>query len=304
MPALHAMFVHAHPDDESSKGAATMARYAKEGYRVSVVTLTDGSAGEILNPKMDRPGILERMAEIRREELARALEIIGVTDHFSLGYVDSGYVEDFDGDGDLLDPGCFYNVPLEEATERLVRLVRAERPDVLVTYPEGGGYPHPDHIRCHDVGVAAYWAAGDAARFPEAGPPWRPAKLYYMSVFNRTKVQALHDACLERGIESPFTGWLERWDPDEEDPTTTSVEVADHLPTRSRALLAHATQVDPDGMWFSVPDEVVARIHPYEDFVLAHSHVPTALPERSLFDGLEPGSRRAARAAPPPPERY
>ncbi|HVM13120.1 MAG TPA: mycothiol conjugate amidase Mca [Egibacteraceae bacterium] len=287
MPALHAMFVHAHPDDESSKGAATMARYSKEGYRISVVTCTDGMARDILNPAMDRPGVKERMREVREEELARALEIIGVSDHFWLGYPDSGYVKDFDGDGSVLPADCFYNAPLEEATGRLVRLVRAERPDVVVTYPEGGGYPHPDHIRCHDISVAAFDAAADANRFPDTGPPWRPRKLYYVGAFNRRKVEALHAACAERGIESPFTGWLERVDPDEPDPATTSVEVGDFLTHRSQALLAHATQIDPDGMWFRVPDEVIREVYPYEDFQLARSLVDTELPETSLFAGLE-----------------
>jgi mycothiol S-conjugate amidase len=287
MRDLHAMFVHAHPDDESSKGAATMARYAKEGYRTTVVTCTDGLRGDVLNPAMDRPGVRERMAEIRREELQRALEILGVSRHVDLGYTDSGYIEGFDGDGTALDPDCFYNVPLDEAVGRLVGVIRAERPDVLVTYPEGGGYPHPDHIRCHDITVAAFDAAADPERYPTAGRPWAVSKLYYVSGFNRKKVEALHNVCLERGLESPFTGWLERLDPDEPDPSTTSVEVGDYLATRSRALLAHATQIDPEGMWFRVPDEVVREIYPYEDFELARSRVPAHVPETSLFAGLE-----------------
>ncbi|MEX0657936.1 MAG: mycothiol conjugate amidase Mca [Egibacteraceae bacterium] len=288
MPGLHAMFVHAHPDDESSKGAATMARYAKEGYRVSVVTCTDGMAGEILNPAMDRPGVAERMAEIREEELARALAVLGVTEQHWLGYPDSGYVADFDGDGSVLAPDCFYNAPVDQATGRLVRLIRAEHPDVVVTYPEGGGYPHPDHIRCHDISAAAFDAAGDPDRYPEAGAPWQPRKLYYVGAFNRRKVEALHAACADHGIESPFAGWLERFDPDEDDPTTTSVDVGDYLPQRTQALLAHATQIDPESMWFRVPDEVVRDVYPFEDFELARSLVDTELPESSLFTGLEP----------------
>ncbi len=282
----HAMFVHAHPDDESSKGAATMARYAKEGYRVTVVTCTDGMRGDVLNPAMDRPGVRERMPQVRREELERALEILGVTDHVDLGYPDSGFVEDFDGDGSVLDPGCFYNTPLERATERLVAVVRERRPDVVVTYPEDGGYPHPDHIRCHEVSVAAFDAAGDPTRFSGAVAPWQPRKLYYMSVHTRRKVEALHTACRGRGIESPFTDWLQRWDPDAADPSTTHVDVGDYLEIRSRALLAHATQIDPDGPWFRVPDQLVREVYPYEDFVLARSLVPTRLPEDSLFSGL------------------
>ena len=287
MRDLHAMFVHAHPDDESSKGAGTMARYAKEGYRISVVTLTDGVEGDILNPAMDRPGVKERMSEIRREELARALEILGVSDHVDLGYRDSGYVDGFEGDGTLLPPDCLYNAPLDEVTERLVRIVRAERPDVLVTYPEGGGYPHPDHIRCHDVTIAAYDAAADAAAYPDAGQPWQVRKLYYVGAFNRRKVETLHNVCLERGIESPFTGWLEKWDPDEIDPSTTHVDIGDYLQQRSQALLAHATQIDPHGMWFRVPDDVVREVYPYEDYELARSQVETATPEDSIFAGLE-----------------
>ena len=287
MPDLHAMFVHAHPDDESSKGAATMARYAKEGYRISVVTMTDGMEGDILNPAMDLPGVKERMGELRREELANALAILGVTDHFPMDYPDSGYVEDFAGDGSALAGDCFYNVPMDGPVERLVRLFRAERPHVVVTYPEGGGYPHPDHIRTHDVTVAAFDAAGDPEAFPDAGEPWQPRKLYYVGAFNRHKVEALHAACLERDIESPFTGWLERFDPEEPDPSTTHVDVGDYLGHRSRALLAHATQIDPNGMWFRIPDEMVREVYPYEDFQLARSLVDTECPESSLFAGLE-----------------
>ncbi|MGH3665569.1 MAG: mycothiol conjugate amidase Mca [Egibacteraceae bacterium] len=287
MPDLHVMFVHAHPDDESSKGAATMARYAKEGYRVSVVTLTDGAAGDILNPAMDRPGVAERIVEVRAEELARALEILGVSHHVQLGYADSGYVEDFDGDGSRLDPGCFYNQPLDEVTGRLVGVLRAERPDVVVTYPPGGGYAHPDHIRCHEVSAAAVEAAADPQAHPEAGAPWQVRKLYYVGAFNRRKVEQLHTACLERGIESPFAGWLERFDPDEADPSTTHIDVADYLSQRNQALIAHATQIDPDGMWFRVPDEIAREIYPWEDFELGRSEVDTCVPESSLFAGLE-----------------
>jgi mycothiol S-conjugate amidase len=286
MSDLHAMFVHAHPDDEASKGAATMARYAKEGYRVSVVTCTDGAAGDILNPAMDRPGVKERMGELRVEELERALEVLGVTDHWWLGYPDSGFVEDFDSDGSRLAPDCFYNVPVEEAAERLVRLGRAERPDGLVTYPEDGGYPHPDHIRTHDVSVAAFEVAADPDRFPQAGEPWQPRKLYYVAALNRRKVEALHAACLHRGMESPFTGWLERLDPDEPDPATTHVHVADYLPHRRQALLAHATQIDPNGFWFVVPMDIQREAWPTEDYHLARSLIDTELPEDDLFAGV------------------
>lgn len=281
------MFVHAHPDDEASKGAGTMARYAAQGYRISVVTCTDGGKGDILNPAMDRPGVRERLVEIRRAEMGRALDALGVREHYWLGYPDSGYVEEFKGDGASLDPYCFYNAPDDEAAERLTRILRATRPDVLVTYPPDGGYPHPDHLKVHTASVAAFHAAPDPACYPDAGEPWRPRKLYYTGAFTLARVEALHAAVLARGLESPYAEWLERWDRTAPDPNTTRVEVGAYLAHRTRALLAHATQIDPEGFWFHVPDDVLRDTYPWEDYQLALSLVETALPETSLFAGLE-----------------
>ncbi|HWJ80700.1 MAG TPA: mycothiol conjugate amidase Mca [Nocardioides sp.] len=284
---LRLMHVHAHPDDESSKGAASTAKYVAEGVDVHVVTCTGGERGSILNPKMDRPGILENIHEIRRQEMERARDILGVTQDW-LGFVDSGWPE-----GDPKPPlpdGCFALVPLEEATERLVRLVRSFRPHVMTTYDERGGYPHPDHIRCHEVSVAAFEAAGDPDRFPDAGEPWQPAKLYYHHSFNRERIQRLHDAMLEHGLESPWAERLKEWKPDPEwdHRVTTKVPCADYFGVRDQALLAHATQIDPDGFWFAVPREVQADVWPTEDYELVTSHVPTSLPEDDLFTGVEP----------------
>src|SRR3712207_5020814 len=206
---LHAMFVHAHPDDESSKGAGTVARYVKEGYRVSVVTLTDGSAGDILNPAMDQPGVRERMTEIRAAELARALEILGVSDHFDLGYCDSGYVEEFDGDGTKLPPDTFYNVPIAEPVERLADLIRRERPDVVVTYPENGGYPHPDHIRCHEVTM---WAVEHAAAgLPELGAPWEVEKVYFDRSMSGARLRALLAAVEAKAPDDERLPFMREW---------------------------------------------------------------------------------------------
>src|SRR6476659_8949210 len=249
------MAVHAHPDDESSKGAATTARYAAEGHRVLVVTLTGGELGDILNPAMDLPEVHGRIAEVRRDEMAKAAEIIGV-EHTWLGFVDSGWPE-----GDPPPPlpeGCFALVPLEEATERLVRLIRSFRPHVVTTYGERGGYPHPDHIRCHEISVAAFDAASDPERYPEAGEPWQPLKLYYQHGFNRPRTQALHDAMTARGLESPWAERLKEWKPDpaHDARITTRVPCGEYFGVRDQALMAHATQIDPDGFWFAIPREI------------------------------------------------
>jgi mycothiol S-conjugate amidase len=280
------MTVHAHPDDESSKGAASCARYVAEGQQVMVVTCTGGERGSVLNPAMDRPEVLDNMSQIRRDEMARAAEILGV-EHRWLGYVDSGLPE-----GDPTPPlpeGCFAVGDLEEQAGSLVALIREFRPHVLVTYDENGGYPHPDHIRCHQISMAAFDAAGDPDRFPERGEPWQPLKLYYSHGFSRARMLAFHEALLAAGLDSPYTDWLKHWSPDKPDPgdrVTTRVHCADYFETRDRALLAHATQIDPTSRWFAIPLDMQRTIWPTEDFELVRSLVDSATPEDDLFAGL------------------
>lgn len=282
---LRLMHVHAHPDDESSKGAASTAKYVAEGAAVRVVTCTGGERGSILNPKMDRPDILANITEVRRQEMERARDILGVSQTW-LGFVDSGWP-----DGDPKPPlpdGCFGLAPLEEATERLVREMREFRPHVVTTYDERGGYPHPDHIRCHEVSVAAFEAAGDPDRFPEAGEPWQPLKLYYHHSFNRPRMLALHEAMLAHDLESPWAERLKEWKPEPEWDAriTTRVPCGEYFGVRDQALLAHATQIDPDGFWFAIPRELQEKVWPTEDFELVTSHVTSPLPEDDLFAGI------------------
>lgn len=282
---LRLMAVHAHPDDESSKGAATMARYVAEGVDVVVATCTGGERGSILNPAMERPEVAERLPEIRREEMARAREILGVRQDW-LGFVDSGLPE-----GDPLPPlpeGCFALQDLEVASAPLVRLVRQFRPHVILTYDENGGYPHPDHIMCHKVSVEAFEAAGDPDRYPDEGEPWQPLKLYYHMTFGKPKVLALHKAALARGMESPFGEWLERWEDDDKDKDriTTRVNCGEYFDLRDQALKAHATQVDPTGRWFALPLDVQREVWPTEDYELARSLVDVTMPEDDLFAGI------------------
>ena len=285
---LRLMAVHAHPDDESSKGGATMARYVREGAEVLVCTLTGGERGDILNKAMDRPEIRADLPRVRTREMERARGILGVQQRF-LGFTDSGLPE-----GDPLPPlpeGSFALVPAAEAAERLVREVRAFRPHVMLTYDERGGYPHPDHIQCHNVSVEAFEAAADPDRYPGSGEPWQPLKLYYFASFHRARYQALHEELLRRGIESPYADWFKSWDERAEDreelEITTRVRCGDYFAIRDQALKAHATQVDPDGAWFACPLEVQQAVWPTEDYHLARSLVDTELPEDDLFAGIQ-----------------
>ncbi|MEU4558910.1 mycothiol conjugate amidase Mca [Actinoplanes sp. NPDC023936] len=282
---LRLMTVHAHPDDESSKGAATMAKYVAEGVQVLVATCTGGERGSVLNPKMDRPEVLADIANIRRDEMTKAREILGV-DQAWLGFVDSGLPE-----GDPLPPlpeGCFGLQDPQEAAKPLIKLIREFRPHVMTTYDENGGYPHPDHIMCHKISVVAFEAAGDPERFPELGEPWQPLKLYYNSGWTRARMLALHEGMLAAGLESPYTEWLEKSSErqDRGEKITTRIECGEYFGIRDDALRAHATQVDPDGFWFKIPLELQQKVWPTEDFELARSLVDSPIPESDLFAGI------------------
>jgi mycothiol S-conjugate amidase len=289
---LRLMAVHAHPDDESSKGAATMARYVREGVEVLVCTLTGGERGDILNKAMERPDVRANLPAIRRQEMENARQILGVQQRF-LGFVDSGLPE-----GDPLPPlpeGCFAVQPIETAARPLVAAVREFRPHVMLTYDENGGYPHPDHIKCHEVSVEAFEAAGDPDRYEGCGEPWQPLKMYYFLTFHLDRIKALHEEMLRAGLDSPYAERIEEWGKDEDEAAskgrprheiTTRVECADYFEIRNQALIAHATQVDPEGGWFACPTEVQRAAWPTEDYYLARSVVDAGLPEDDLFAGI------------------
>jgi mycothiol S-conjugate amidase len=288
MPSTHEGFrllaVHAHPDDESSKGAATTAKYVDAGARVLVVSCTGGERGDILNEKLlTDPHIQRDIAQVRRDEMKAAIAALGC-EHVWLGFVDSGLPE-----GDPLPPlpdGCFALEPIDAPAEALVRVIREFRPHVVTTYDENGGYPHPDHIMTHTVSMAAFQAAGDATAYPHAGPAWQPLKLYYNGGRSAAKLRAFHDALLAEGLESPYTEWVNTMEKHTPRVVTTRVPCADYFPVRDQALLAHMTQVDPDGYWFRMPRELEARVWPTEEFEAAISYVPIEDGESDLFAGL------------------
>ncbi len=294
--ALRLLAVHAHPDDESSKGAPMMAKYVAEGDEVMVVSCTDGSRGDIQNPALlGAPHPRRDMAGARRLEMAAAQRVLGVQ-HRWLGFADSGLPE-----GDPLPPlpwGSFASLPLEQAAAPLVRLIRDFRPHVVVAYDENGGYPHPDHIKANRVAVEAFHAAGRADAYPDAGEPWAPAKLYYDIPFNPERTRRIHEALLAAGLTSPFADWIARASENDAEghrpwtsrhPVTTHIECAEYFAVRDRALLEHATQIDPDGWFFAVPLALRQREWPWEDYALVDSTVgfpAEGTTETDLFAGL------------------
>lgn len=274
--------IHAHPDDEASKGASTVAKYKTEGVRAVLVTCTGGEEGDILNPVMDRPEVRADLAAVRKRELEVASALIGYDEVVLLGYRDSG-MPDTEANA---RPEAFANADLDEAVARLVEIIRRECPQVILTYGDDQqGYPHPDHLRVHDISLPAFDLAGDPNYRPDLGEPFTPLKMYY-SVWSRARVEATHNKFVELGLESPFSeDWFTR--PNQDERVTTSIDIGPWFDVRLEALLAHETQVDPDSaFWFGLPREIARSVHPFEDYILAHSRVETQLPETDLFAGI------------------
>ena len=289
------MTVHAHPDDEASKGAPTLAKYHAEGSRTILVCATGGEEGDLQNPTLREPGQpfhdltpeqeRELVVSLRPSELAASAEVIGFDEVVMLGYRDSGMADSEPNE----HPECFHQADLDEATGRLVEVIRRTRPQVIITYNDDqSSYPHPDHLRVHDISVLAFERAGDPSWYPEMGDPYQPVKLYY-STWSRQRLVAMHEGLLAHHGESPFDEkWFER--PDTDHRITTRIDIGDYVWARTRSLLAHATQVDPTAaFWFGLSDDQLAEIYPWEDWILARSlvgDIPTEI-EHDLFDGVD-----------------
>jgi len=267
--SLRLLTVHAHPDDEASKGASTIARYSAEDAHSVLVCCTGGEAGDILNPALQNSETEENLPQVRAEELALSAKIIGYNRVVMLGYRDSGMPESEHND----NPEAFMNAPFDNAVGKLVTIIREEKPQVIVTYPdERKGYNHPDHLMVHDISLPAFEAAGDPEKYPDSGEPWQPSKIYE-TVWSRARIEGLHKKFLELGLESPYDeSWFKRRSQDHR--ITTRIDISDWWEIRGQALRAHATQVDPDSpFWFGLPDEHARTVHPFDDYVLVRSLV-------------------------------
>jgi len=289
------LLVHAHPDDEVIGSGATMAKYAAEGAHVTLVTCTLGEEGEILVPELVHLAADKEdgLGAHRIGELANAMAALGVNDHRFLGgpgrWRDSGMMGLPTNDR----PDCFWQADLNEAVGELVRVMREVRPQVVITYDENGGYGHPDHIQAHRVAVAAFDAAADPGRYPEADAAWQPSKLYYTS-FPKSFLRMGFDALKEMGEEAPFgvtdPDDLPFGDPDEI--VTTEIDARDHLDAKIGAMRAHATQIQVDGPFFALSNHIGQRAFGMEFFRLVRgtlaegSGPPPATREKDLFAGV------------------
>lgn len=259
MPGLLAF--HAHPDDESISMGGTLAELAAGGVAVTVVTATRGEAGEIHNHP-DPESVRHRLGEIREAEERAALERLGVHDLAYLEYRDSGMI----GTADNGHPGSFWGADFDEATGRLVRLIRHRRPTVMTAYDPFGGYGHPDHIQVHRVGTAAFFGAADVGRFPAAefGDPWQPDHLLW-ATWSRERMVGIRrtmrgESAFEEEEPEPASGFLSRF-------LGVRRDVTPWLTVKHAALLCHDTQFAADSWIRTLPDEGIQGFLGEEVFV-------------------------------------
>lgn len=288
------LLVHAHPDDESIGTGATMAMYADQGVRVTLVTCTLGEEGEIVVDDLAHLASNKEdgLGEERISELSAACDALGVPDHRFLGgpgrWRDSGMM----GTSTTDNPGCFWRADLDEAAGELARIIREVRPQVVVTYDDNGGYGHPDHIQAHRVAVRAFEAAGDPDRYPDAGEPWAPSKLYFTAV-PKSVLQAGFEyfkaagGTFFEGVES--AEGLPFGTPDEL--VTTKVDARDYVDRKMAAMRAHRSQIGAESVFFALPEDMVPTAWGEEYFILARpepgtGHAGRAAYESDIFDGI------------------
>ncbi len=274
--------VHAHPDDEASKGAATTRKYVELGHEVLIVTCTDGQRGDLLNPNLSQSDFSANIKKIREKELQDSIEILGAKS-VSLGFEDSGWVEN-----GPVPSGSFADISIETAADELIKVIRSFKPQVIITYDENGGYPHPDHIRTHEISAYAWQKSGEMFYKPELGAHWLMAKMYYHQTFNSKKLQVFDETFKKLGIANPYAKWFDEIE-ENFHLVTTQIECAEYFSVRAAALIAHRSQIDPAGDWFAMPLEKEQEIWPFEDFQLAATRVNSDLPETDLFAGLTVG---------------
>ncbi len=282
---LAVMTVHAHPDDEVFATGGMLAQYAEQGVHTINVCCTGGEEGEIVDPALNTADIRSRLRDVRRGELEAAARVLGIETLEYLGYRDSGMA----GTEANQNPDCFHMSDPEEATGRLVRLVRKYRPHVLVSYDENGSYGHPDHIKAYQITGRTFDAAGDASKYSDAGEPWQPKKLYMCgrSVAQIDRWRAMAEE-LDLNIPwlrtPPPPGSPRRGIPDER--ITTRIDTLSFAERKLAALRCHRTQIAPEFFLFGVRPEVVLRAFDDEEYVRVCSTVDAPLPERDLLAGL------------------
>jgi N-acetyl-1-D-myo-inositol-2-amino-2-deoxy-alpha-D-glucopyranoside deacetylase len=263
------LLVHAHPDDECIATGGAMLSAHHDGIRVVLLTATRGEEGDIHN--MDAASVRPRLGEVRTEELMRSCAILGVDRQEFLGYRDSGMAGSPTND----DPRAFHAASLDEAAERVARILREERPEVVVTYTADGTYWHPDHVKAHRITLRALDIV--------AAEGWSPAK-FYMHAVPRSAVEQIESRAAVSGAALPIEVGQIVGIPDAE--ITTDVDVSAFLEQKRAAFHSHVSQYEPDSPFSTIAAQIFEATLGTERFILARGELGEPRPEQSLFAGL------------------
>jgi LmbE family N-acetylglucosaminyl deacetylase len=278
MADLSILACYAHPDDEQGV-TGTFRRYLEQGVRTGLVCATRGEVGEIADPSLATP---ETLGEVRESELRAALQVVGIPELYFLDYRDSG----MDGTRENKDPRAFINADPPEAIGKLVKIIRAFRPTLVVTFDETGGYGHPDHLAINRWTLAAFNAAGDPAQYPDLGPAFQPARLFFAGIA-RSAIKQMAELMRNAGIHSVFN----QLSPDafglEDTRITNRINVETYLDMKRESLAQHRTQNNPNGAFARMPEEAWRSLRLYENFAyVAGTPLPPDSDPEDLFAGL------------------
>ncbi len=278
---LSLMAVYAHPDDEQGV-SGSLAKYARQGVNTTLICATRGEVGEIAPGVQATP---ETLGQVREGEMRCAAAKIGLRHLYFLDYRDSGMVGTPEND----DRRNLHQASLMEVTEKVVRVVREQKPQVMVTFDAWGGYGHPDHIQIHKAALMAFWMAGDARIFPEqltnGLQAWTPQKLYF-NVWPRSRYARFAEYLEREGKEIPE--WLANFGAraTPEDVISTRIEVAEFAKLKLESLQCHASQLGPNTIFRQIPQELWLDMVKQETMILAESRTGRVSDETDLFEGI------------------
>ncbi|ETW95609.1 MAG: hypothetical protein ETSY2_47885, partial [Candidatus Entotheonella gemina] len=261
---LNILCAFAHPDDEGFATGGTLAMLVDQGAHITLVCATNGDVGEISDPSLATPATL---GQVRQEELRRAMAITGVQDIRFLNYRDSGMADTEDNQ----HPNALVQAKPTQVVGQLVAIMRETRPQVVITHDPTGGYGHPDHTTmCHQT-TTAFRLAGDASTYPEylseTQPAWAPSLLYYVC-FPRSTFRRMWQSMLDRGVTPPFASKEIDVLGTPDDEVTTVLDVGRFVDTKIASLNCHRTQIDPNGPFSQLPEELTRDIMRTEYYTL------------------------------------
>ncbi|MGB1250111.1 MAG: PIG-L family deacetylase [Candidatus Promineifilaceae bacterium] len=277
------MAIFSHPDDEGAMGG-TLAHYAQQGVEIMLVCATRGEVGEISDPSLATP---ETLGAVRQQELEAACAAMGIQHLRFLDYRDSG----MDGTPENKDPRCLVQADETAVRRQVVGLIRAFKPDIVVTFEPFGWYGHPDHVTMSRWATEAYPLAGDPSAYPEQGEPWQPSRLFHSVIPFFRFAGMMLEAAAAGYIDPPTFGGDAPDDRQQKTEATVThiVHVLDQFDVTQNAMLAHKTQFGEDNMFRKIPREMMQRHSADEHFIQVH---PTPAPQlrneraNDLFVGL------------------